>query len=279
MKKLLWDIQRPSLKLMGPGVRKFIQGQTTGDFLSVKNGDVVPCCWLTATGRVRALLEIRIGENIAEVLVLAGDANELAEGFEKVIFPADKLELNKLNRMRRIELIGNDIEANKDEVFWLLLGQSLPDSLSGFRTAKTEEVESWRLKRGLPIGPGELNGENNPFELGLADWINLDKGCYLGQETLAKLVSKKGVKQQLRFWQSESSFMQGEVLINSNLEDGMKKKCGVITSAIDDRENGGSFGLAMVSRKSLDEKKLFVGSSSQSIFLSMPSGFVEPPYT
>ena len=37
-----------------------------------------------------------------------------------------------------------------------------------------------------------------PFELGLRQRVSLEKGCYLGQETLAKLHSRDGLKQQLR---------------------------------------------------------------------------------
>ena len=48
-----------------------------------------------------------------------------------------------------------------------------------------------------------MNGETNLLELGLSGRISLDKGCYLGQETMAKLVGKAGVKQQLRCWSSD----------------------------------------------------------------------------
>ena len=52
----------------------------------------------------------------------------------------------------------------------------------------------------MPISPLEINGKNNPFELGLSDLVNLNKGCYLGQETMSKLAGIGHVKQQLRFW-------------------------------------------------------------------------------
>ena len=44
--------------------------------------------------------------------------------------------------------------------------------------------------QGISPGSAELTGDTNPFELGLADRVSLDKGCYLGQETMAKLASK-----------------------------------------------------------------------------------------
>ncbi|MEC8529550.1 MAG: chlorite dismutase family protein [Thermoproteota archaeon] len=33
----------------------------------------------------------------------------------------------------------------------------------------------------------EINGKNNPLELGLQDLIDFNKGCYLGQETISKI--------------------------------------------------------------------------------------------
>ena len=44
-------------------------------------------CWLDATGRVQALLEIRMDATGADVLVLAGAVDAVSQGFDRVIFP------------------------------------------------------------------------------------------------------------------------------------------------------------------------------------------------
>ena len=38
---------------------------------------------------------------------------------------------------------------------------------------------------------------------GLNDLISLDKGCYLGQEAMAKISSKRVIKNKLCFWKTK----------------------------------------------------------------------------
>ncbi len=50
-----------------------------------------------------------------------------------------------------------------------------------------EVVEAWRILSGLPASGHELTGEYNPLEAGLRDAVSLTKGCYVGQEVVARL--------------------------------------------------------------------------------------------
>ena len=68
---LLWQDDFPLLRLEGPGARDFLQGQTSADLKEIPDGVLVQSCWLSATGRLRGLLEIRMDPTGADVLVLA----------------------------------------------------------------------------------------------------------------------------------------------------------------------------------------------------------------
>lgn len=57
--------------------------------------------------------------------------------------------------------------------------------------------ESFRIQRGRPASDRELTEDYNPLEAGLWKAISFDKGCYIGQETIARLNTYKGVKQRL----------------------------------------------------------------------------------
>lgn len=60
--------------------------------------------------------------------------------------------------------------------------------------------EAWqqlRIEQGRPEPERELTDDYNPLEAGLWHTISLSKGCYIGQETIARLHTYKGVKQQL----------------------------------------------------------------------------------
>ncbi|MBE9136222.1 folate-binding protein YgfZ [Nodosilinea sp. LEGE 07088] len=54
-----------------------------------------------------------------------------------------------------------------------------------------------RIQQGRPAPKTELNEDYNPLEAGLWQAISFDKGCYIGQETIARLNTYQGVKQQL----------------------------------------------------------------------------------
>ncbi len=59
---------------------------------------------------------------------------------------------------------------------------------------------AWNLRRmelGIPLFNSELNEEHNPWEAGLGRAIHMNKGCYIGQEVIARLDTYDKVKQHL----------------------------------------------------------------------------------
>ena len=57
--------------------------------------------------------------------------------------------------------------------------------------------ECLRIQQGRPKPDAELTEDYNPLEVGLWQTISFTKGCYIGQETIARLNTYKGVKQYL----------------------------------------------------------------------------------
>ncbi|MFW6357809.1 MAG: YgfZ/GcvT domain-containing protein [Chroococcales cyanobacterium] len=57
--------------------------------------------------------------------------------------------------------------------------------------------ETLRIQQGRPAADQELTEDYNPLEAGLWKAISFNKGCYIGQETIARLNTYKGVKQRL----------------------------------------------------------------------------------
>ena len=258
-----WDDAFPMLRLEGKGARDFLQGQTTADLSGLVDGELQQSCWLTATGRLRALLELRLDATGADVLVLAGDAEAVRGGFDQGIFPADRVRLNESRRQRRVQGL--------DPVglaLWIGKDQPLPEELNASTQLENDALERHRLQQGFPPGPAEMNGETNPLELGLSGRISLDKGCYLGQETMAKLTGKGGVKQQLRCWRSDQPLQPGDQL-NVGAD-----RAGTITSALS--HPGAALGLALVRRQFLDLSSV-EGPTGQTVQLGQPAAFQEPP--
>ncbi len=277
-RELVWDATFPLLRLKGLGSRVFLNGQTSADMLSAIDGDWIKSCWLTASGRIRALFEIRLTPEGADILILVGDIKKVYKEFEKVIFPADKLHLDGHTFIRRLQLL-KDLDAKSREFIFREVGDStMPDEFSKCTVASEDELEYWRIQQGLPSS-GEINGETNPFELGLSEWLSLSKGCYLGQETIAKLFNSGGIKQQLRFWKAESQVLGGEQLQAFNLNDNSPNRAGTITSVIKVPGRESYVGLALVRRQFLEQEELLLmGDISRRVELTTPKAFVMPTF-
>jgi len=54
-----------------------------------------------------------------------------------------------------------------------------------------------RIEQGRPLPGSELTADYNPLEAALWQAVSFEKGCYIGQETIARLNTYQGVKQQL----------------------------------------------------------------------------------
>ncbi len=101
--------------------------------------------------------------------------------------------------------------------------------------------ESLRIQQGRPLPDRELTEDYNPLEAGLWQTISFEKGCYIGQETIARLNTYKGVKQKL--W---------GVKLSQSVEPGTPvtieaQKVGTLTSYTDTPQ--GAYGLAYIRSK------------------------------
>ncbi len=68
---------------------------------------------------------------------------------------------------------------------------------SGARPMGEEAFEILRIEVGIPLYERELTEDHNPWEAGLNHVIHMDKGCYIGQEVIARLNTYDKVKQHL----------------------------------------------------------------------------------
>ncbi len=60
-----------------------------------------------------------------------------------------------------------------------------------------QALEAWRVLRGHPASGHELTEDRNPLEAGLTDAISFTKGCYVGQEVVARLRTYDRVSRSL----------------------------------------------------------------------------------
>ncbi len=120
----------------------------------------------------------------------------------------------------------------------------------GGRAGTRSAFETYRVLRGIPAAGHELTLDYNPLEAGLWDAVSFDKGCYVGQEVVARL----------RTYDKGSRVLVGLELGNpsvlpdpgaSIIIDG--SRAGALTSALDLPGGERAIGLGYLKRKQLCE--------------------------
>ena len=291
-----WSTAISRIRLEGADARRFLHGQSSQAIELAASGACLPTCLISPTGRMRALALVRPDDTGADLLVVAGDGAAVHQALDRVLFPADRVKLGPVEAVTLVRWIGAaasenapqllapgvDLGAGTTQQAWLQQqGEPLPTWLEALPELSAEAVEQLRLCQGFPAAPGELNDSTNPFELGLAPWVSLNKGCYVGQETLAKLATYDGVKQQLRHWRCGDGD-GGSVAPGTTLFTASGERAGVITSAFLAGADGLE-GLALVRRSALDAAELYAGGADEpaddkvALQINMPAGFVAPP--
>ncbi len=275
IKKKFWLEKFDCFSVTGKDARKFLNGITTSNILNSEN-KVIKTCWLTPNGVLRALIEIIVLERNLEVIILAGNSNEIIDYFNQIIFPADDVLLSEpflVNRIQEIDEFNS--WRTYQPIFLKTEDKEFEIYKNKLNLLNPNDLKLWKINQAIPSFEMEINGKNNPLELGLQDLIDFDKGCYLGQETMSKIKNVSSLKQEIRIWKSfEYNFnLDGEDK-NLYIDSTKDISVGKITSFfISDSQMK---GLAMIKRKYLEEGcyffseifgKIIINKSVGSIFL------------
>jgi aminomethyltransferase len=89
--------------------------------------------------------------------------------------------------------------------FWLI-GTKLP-AITNLHSTITQ-YESLRIAAGYPAFPNEINDTYIPLEAGLWDAVSFSKGCYIGQEIIARMESRNQIAKKLVQLSSASGGLQ-----------------------------------------------------------------------
>ena len=287
-----WCSPVSRIRLDGRDTLRFLHGQSSQALELAKPGDCLATCLISPTARMRALALVLVEQGGADLVVIAGDGAAVHQALDRVLFPADEVRLGALQAATLVRLIDTPATTaglrpgvnlgggNGQPVLLLLPHEALPAWAEALPELSPAQAERQRLRQGFPAAPGELNDDTNPFELGLAPWVSLTKGCYVGQETLAKLATYDGVKQQLRHWRCQHTGPAAaeELSPGTTLTTAAGERAGVITSRL--ARADGLEGLALVRRQALAEPQLLAataGGEPGALEIRVPEGFVAPP--
>ncbi|MDA9707639.1 tRNA-modifying protein YgfZ [Prochlorococcus sp. AH-736-K21] len=273
IKKKFWLEKFDCFSITGKDARKFLNGITTGNILDSENKSI-KTCWLTPNGVLRSLIEIIFLERNLEVIILVGNTNEIINYFNQIIFPVDDVFLSEpflINRIQEIE--ESSSWRTYQPIFFKTGDKEFEIYKNKLNLINPDDLKLWKINQAIPSLGMEINGKNNPLELGLQDLIDFNKGCYLGQETMSKIKNVSSLKQEIRTWKSLESNLNLEVE-DKNLYINSAKdiSVGKITSFfISDSQIK---GLAMIKRKYLEEGNYFFSEIFGKIIINKSVGSI-----
>ena len=273
IKKKFWLEKFDCFSITGKDARKFLNGITTGNILNSEN-KVIKTCWLTPNGVLRSLIEIIFLERSLEVIILAGNTNEIIDYFNQIIFPADDVLLSEPFLINRIQEIDESSSwRTYQPIFFKTEDKEFEIYKNKLNLLNPNDLKLWKINQAIPSLEMEINGKNNPLELGLQDLIDFNKGCYLGQETMSKINNVSSLKQEIRIWKSFESNLNLDVE-DKNLYINSAKdiSVGKITSFF--KSDSQIKGLAMIKRKYLEEGSYFFSEIFGKIIINKSVGSI-----
>lgn len=227
------DASRRVLRITGDRAPEMLQGLITADILDPGNGAAWPTLILTPKGRVLAdAIVVRVEDDVLLDVPEAAWAG-LEPHFERYLPPRfAKLEPTELETVRirgpeaverAAELMpalaslpptrrredegarrgamryGEGVALGYDGAGGMGFDLLMPGVELALPVASAEAWEAWRIERGIPLYGRDVSEENLPQETGLvAETTSFSKGCYTGQEVLARIHYRGKVNRHLR---------------------------------------------------------------------------------
>ena len=138
---------------------------------------------------------------------------------------------------------------------------------AGVCPAGRDAVELARIEQGVPAFGAELDEAYNPLETGLQHMVSYTKGCYIGQEVIARLTTYDKVQKRLvrLTWSPDVEVEAGARL----MLDG--RQAGVVTSAIRDPRTGNGAGLGYVRKALSDAGTRLTSDAGTQVVVSGPA--------
>ena len=243
------------LRLKGSDTRAFLQGTATQDIEQATPGRGTKTLFLTEKGRPVALAWVVIAPDHESAILITDEGagpglrphlerfrimeNVEFEGPEAMprLFGVAGPERDPLAEAIAASISGA-MSVPADPLSFLLLPPATePEALPS--VVDRAVFQAWRLKVGIPLHGVDMDLERIATELALPDAI-ADKGCYVGQEVVARTTHRGQVRRQrvgFRFDWGGKAFPKGTELHAAG------RASGFITSV--GREPGAADGLGM----------------------------------
>ena len=225
---------RAFLRVSGPDAADYLQRMVSNDVEALAVGASCEALLLTPKAKV-----------IAPLRVLRRGDDDFLLSTEPELGERVRAELLRARFAAKCELEPEEHDA------WLVLGggEVLDERPEGEEIGE-KAYERWRIESGIPRWGHELDDRVLPAEAGLEEThISFTKGCYPGQEPIARQHYRGKVNRRLRVLDVDGNVAPGEEIRYES------KVVGRVTSVAPD------VALAYVRTEGPDDAELVIGSA------------------
>ena len=241
------------IRVRGENRHDFLNRMTTNDLRNPGQKEVIPTLLTTDKGRVIDLLWYLERSNEGWLITSPGMSDIVYERLDRFLFPLDQAELILEETVHDLTISINQPAhqthqwcENEGQVAWSVNDwfpggemRLSPAFLQEDEPLSEHEFHLLRIRNGTPWTQVEMNGEYHVQELGLLWAVDFSKGCYPGQEVVARIYNYEKNQRQavLLHWKNAGEHGSPAELIT----DG--KPAGVMTSVLKTDDGHIGFGL------------------------------------
>jgi folate-binding protein YgfZ len=247
-------LDRGYVAVSGPEAADFLERMVSNEVVSLQPGEVRPALLLTPKSRIVAPLRVvREGSDDFLLITEAELAEAVASTLLRARFAAkcsiDVRPYHGYLQLGEGEGIRNDDYGVEAYESWREQERVAPPA---------EELEALRIDAATPAWGKELDETVLPAEAGLDEThVSFTKGCYPGQEPIARLHYRGRPNRRLRVLEVESASPGDEIFL-------AEKAVGRVTSAVPGR------ALGYVRREVPDDAELRIGGAGARLHLPSP---------
>lgn len=248
------------LSLTGRDRLALIHRMSTNDVNRLSQGQAALTVLTTPIGRIIDLLTVLHRGEETLVITGAGRGEQIRNYFQRNIFFNDQVKVADVSATTRLLGIYGDSSTDLplyhftqkngatilrvEGGLWLLGDEAVVKAgeeqflADGVQWGNEAEFEIWRIEKGLPSVSGELTEDYIPLEAGLWHAVSFNKGCYTGQEIIARMESRGKLAKILVCLSAEHPIHSGDELWSEGA------KVGTVTSVAE--KNGQWIGLGYI---------------------------------
>jgi tRNA-modifying protein YgfZ len=286
---------RSTILLGGSDVLRYLHAVCTQHTLDLAPGDATQALLLSPKGKIEFAFRLAVLEEGVLVDTEAAAAQGLAERLARFVFRYDVTVGQPVPGAAtvvgpgadaalaaaglpvpvpgRAGIAGPDLVLRRTPVGVDLLGPGAPAAVAGLERAGVERApdglwELLRVEHGLPRAGLELTDDVLAEEAGLlGSHVHLDKGCYPGQETVARVHNLGQVQRRLAGLRFEPSG-DGLPAPRTDLVADDGRRAGQLRSVVD-HPRLGPIGLAYV-RRVVDDGRLVRAGDRVATVVALP---------